>query len=47
MSALSGHRVYSDIIKAKLKIINNNDIYFFDPYDFAKNIQKRIKDNYL
>ena len=45
MSALSGHRVYSDIIKAKLKIINNNDIYFFDPYDFAKNKARKQLSN--
>jgi hypothetical protein len=47
MSALSGHKIYSDIIKSKLKIINNNDIYFFDEYEFAEKIQKSIKENYF
>ena len=47
MSALSGHKIYSDIIKSKLKIINNNDIYFFDEYEFTEKIQKSIKENYF
>ena len=40
MSALSGHKVYSDVIKSELKIINNNQVYFFDSNQF---IQKAIK----
>ena len=42
MSALSGHKVYSDIIKSKKKIINNNDVFFFDPNDFIKKVLKII-----
>ena len=45
MSALSGHKIYSDILKSELKIINNNDVYFFDKFEFAKNSLKHIKEN--
>ena len=45
MSALSGHKIYSDIVKSKLKIINNNDIYFFDTFEFAEKSLKHIKEN--
>ena len=36
MSALSGHKIYSDIIKSDYKLINNNDVYFFDLFEFGK-----------
>ena len=45
MSALSGHKVYSDIIKSDLKIINNNQVYFFDSNLFIKKVIKYIKQN--
>ena len=45
MSALSGHKIYSDILKSNLKIINNNDIYFFDTIEFAKKSLRHIKEN--
>ena len=45
MSALSGHKIYSDILKSELKIINNNDIYFFDTIEFAEKLLKHIKEN--
>ena len=45
MSSLSGHKIYSDILKSELKIINNNDIYFFDAFEFAKKSLNHIKEN--
>ena len=45
MSALSGHKVYSDILKSVHKIINNNKIYMFDINEFANNTLKHINDN--
>jgi hypothetical protein len=47
MSALSGHKIYSDIIKSDLKLINNNDIYFFDKDEFAEKALKHIKNNFF
>ena len=43
MSALSGHKVYSDVIKSELKIINNNQVYFFDSNQFLQKAIKYIK----
>ena len=43
MSGLSGHKVYSDIIKSEKKVINNNDVYFFDSNEFIKNVLKIIR----
>lgn len=43
MSALSGHRVYSDVIKSELKIIDNNQVYFFDSNQFIQKVIKYIK----
>ena len=43
MSALSGHEIYSDIIKSEFKSINNNDYYFFDKIEFTKITLKHIK----
>ena len=45
MSALSGHKTFSDILKSELKIINNNDFFFFDGNEFSKKFLKYIKDN--
>ena len=42
MYALSGHKIYSDILKSELKIINNNDNYFFDTIEFAEKLLKHI-----
>ena len=39
MSSLSGHKVYSDIIKSELKIINNNQVYFFDSNQFIEKVK--------
>ena len=43
MSSLSGHIIYSDIIKSKKKIINNNEVFYFDTSDFSNNVLKHIK----
>ena len=45
MSALSGHKIYSDILKSEHKIINNNDIYFFNIKEFANKALKHINEN--
>ena len=45
MSALSGHKVYRDIIKSKLEIINDNEVYYFDPKDFSEKALKHLKEN--
>ena len=46
MSSLSGHKIYSDIIKSNRKILNNNEVFFFDIPEFAKTTLKHIQDNY-
>ena len=47
MSALSGHKIYSDIIKSKFKLINNNDVYFFDKLEFAEIVLNHIKNKFF
>ena len=47
MSSLSGHKIYSDIIKSKRKILNNNEVFFFDIPEFAKTTLKHIQENYF
>ncbi len=44
MSALSGHKIYSDIIKSELKVIDTNEVFIFDSNDFCKKAYKHIKD---
>ena len=43
LSSLSGHKSYSDIINSKLRIINDNHVYFFDSNEFASKALKIIK----
>ena len=43
MSALNGHKVYSDVIKSELNNINNNQVYFFDSNQFIQKVIKYIK----
>ena len=45
MSALSGHKTYSDILKSEYKLINNNDVYFFDAIEFSEITLKHINNN--
>ena len=47
MSALSGHKIYSDILKSKLKIIDNNEVFFFDLFKFGESVLMHIKENFL
>ena len=47
MSSLSGHKIYSDILKSEKKIINNNDVYFFDINEFSRNILIHFKDSII
>ena len=43
LSSLSGHKTYSDIINSKLKIINDNQVYFFNSNEFTSKALKIIK----
>ena len=45
MSALSGHKTYSDILQSVYKLINNNDVYFFDAIEFSEIVLKHINNN--
>ena len=45
MSRLSGHKTYSDILKAYKSIINENEYIFFDREDFTQKILQRMKEN--
>ena len=45
MSALSGHKTYSDIIKAEVKHINGNEYIFFDEDEFANSVIQHMKEN--
>ena len=45
MSALSGHKTYSDIIPADVKSINENEYIFFNEDKFAQSILKHLKEN--
>ena len=47
MSKLSGHKSYSDIIKNKIKIIDENEYIFFDEKTFVKSVIKHMKQNHL
>ena len=45
MSALSGHKTYSDIIQAEIKTIHNSENIFFNVDDFAQNVLNHMNDN--
>jgi hypothetical protein len=45
MSALSGHKTYSDLIMADIRNINDSEHIFFDVDDFAEKILQRMKEN--
>ena len=45
MSRLSGHKTYSDLLKAYKNIINENEYIFFDCDDFTQKIFQRMKEN--
>ena len=45
MSSLSGHKTYSDLIKAKVRIIKNSEYIFFDIDEFALKILQRMKES--
>ena len=47
MSALSGHKIYSDILKSKLKIIDNNEVFFFFFFKFGESVLMHILENFL
>ena len=44
---LSGHKVYSDIIKGKMVNINTQQTFFFDKDDLADKVLKHINENHL
>ena len=45
MSSLSGHETYSNIIKARVEIIDNNEVLFYDIKHFTKVILTHMKKN--
>ena len=45
MSILSGHKTYSDIIKANIKKIKGSETVFFNVNDFTKSVLKHMKEN--
>lgn len=45
MSALSGHKTYSDIIEAKVKVDEELEKVYFDTTDFVNNVKKHMKEN--
>ena len=47
MSKLSGHKTYSDVIKNKIEIKEQNEYIFFDENAFANCITKHMKQNNL
>ena len=48
MSSLSGHVTYSDIIKARVEMLDGNEVLFFDIKHFTKVILTHMKkNNYL
>ena len=47
MSSLSGHETYSDIIKVRVEIIDDNEVLFFDIIHFTKVILTHMKKNFF
>ena len=45
IASLSGHATYSDIIKAKVQMINGNEIVYYDTKEFVKVILTHMKKN--
>ena len=45
ISSLSGHKTYSIILKSKHKIINKNEVLFFNPNEFIESVLRLIKEN--
>ena len=45
MSALSGHRTYSDIIKAEIRYDEGLEKVYFDIIDFSNNVKKHMEEN--
>jgi len=45
MSAISGHKTYTDIINAKIKNINENENVFFNAKEFGKSVLEHLKEN--
>ena len=45
MSSLSGHETYSDIIKVRVEIIDDNEVLFYDIKHFTKVILTHMKKN--
>ena len=45
MSALSGHKTFSDLIIAKVRTIKDSEHIFFDINDFSEKILHRMKES--
>ena len=47
MSRLSGHKTYTDYISHNIKVIEDNNNFFFDANDFVRTIKENMKLNDL
>ena len=45
ISILSGHKTYSDILRATIKTINNCEYQFYDPYQVTSSVIKHMDEN--
>jgi len=44
---LNGHKVYSDIIKGKVRNVNTQQTFFFDKNDLADKVLRHMNDNHF
>jgi len=42
MSSLTGHKIYSDILKSRSKILQDNEFIFFDIFKAIKSVLEHI-----
>ena len=47
MSALSGHRTYSDKLRSTMKIIDDNEYFFFKEGHFVKRVLVHMRENFF
>jgi hypothetical protein len=45
ISALSGYRTYSNILRSTMKLIDDNDYFFFTEGHFAKKVLLHMTEN--
>ena len=47
MSAISGHKTYSDIISGEVQNIDENEYIFFNLDDFGNSVLDHLKENHF